>query len=399
MIPDEVDRTEKYKGSLRESKMPKKSKWENVEFSYAGFYSDYRPHFLLDVITTVEQAAYQAMMQKSPETLKAAVKTIEFPSQSLTTGSFGGTLSWTYHIGEGLVRLAEMLWYRHAPTANCIEAYAKEKNLPEDEIVDELCRYRAQLLKLHFIHAWRLLDRQISEKIDEALDSLAEEVLAQTFCELGSQEFPLDRGQLYKLAVSTEELQKKKRMNAGPGGSESPYNLRWFAQYYAQAYRELSDGAEIYKQAQAAKNKEDRAGWKERIKKEHPDLDEELIARLSGNPRDLKEEHLALLAEKGGNSTPSDIALEQAARRCGIQPYLYTKRGLLKRIDGKGKPYSKSISSGIHTFLFNWYRNGRRLTEDQIGQIFSIFKHLPNPRAPRHLRGESKTRKSLPLEE
>src|SRR5437016_3788202 len=107
--------------------MPKKSKWENVEFAYADLGSHYSPRFILEVVSIVEEAAYQAMMQKTPETLKEALRNITFPSQSLTHGTFSGTLIWTYHIREGLVHLAETLWYRYAPTPNCIEAFAKER--------------------------------------------------------------------------------------------------------------------------------------------------------------------------------------------------------------------------------------------------------------------------------
>jgi hypothetical protein len=62
--------------------------------------------------------------------------------------------------------------------------------------------------------------------------------------------------------------------------------------------------------------------WRSIIAKMFPELEPDLIARLN-DPPELSDDLLATLAEKGGTSTPSDIALEQAARKCGAPPYQY----------------------------------------------------------------------------
>lgn len=173
-----------------------------------------------------------------------------------------------------------------------------------------------------------------------------------------SPQLPLTRSQLYKIATSEEEAGRKHRMKFGAGGRRSDYNLRWFPHNYARAYRELLEAAEIYETLQSSNDKTVRQSWREKIKGQLPDLDDELIARVSGKPEDLSDEHLALLAVKGGDSTPSEIALEQAARRCGIARYTYTKRALLKRLEKKKAPRQ---TQGLKTLLVNWHGHGEKL--------------------------------------
>ena len=49
----------------------------------------------------------------------------------------------------------------------------------------------------------------------------------------------------------------------------------------------------------------------------------DLVSRVSGSPRDLSDKDKAILAKQGGDSTPSDIAYEWAARLCGAPAYHY----------------------------------------------------------------------------
>ena len=188
--------------------------------------------------------------------------------------------------------------------------------------------------------------------------------------ELPSPHLPLTRLQLYKIATNEEEAGRKHRMKFGAGGRRSDYNLRWFPHNYASAYRELLDAAKIYETAQSSNDKTLKTRWRENVKAQFPDLDDELIARVSGKPEDLSEEHHALLAEKGGDSTPSEIALEQAARRCGIARYAYTKRALLKRLEKKKTPPQ---TQGLKTLLVNWHGHGEKLEGALLKEIASML--------------------------
>ncbi len=159
-------------------------------------------------------------------------------------------------------------------------------------------------------------------------------------------------------------------MKFGAGGRRSDFNLRWFPHNYARAYRELLEAAKIYETFQSSNDKTLQQSWRENIKGQFPDLDDELITRVSGEPEDLSEEHLALLAEKGGDSTPSEIALEQAARRCGIARYTYTKRALLKHLEKKKTP---GQTQGLKTLLINWHGHGEKLEGTLLKELTSML--------------------------
>jgi hypothetical protein len=71
------------------------------------------------------------------------------------------------------------------------------------------------------------------------------------------------------------------------------------------------------------KQNSDLPNWREMIRKAFPQytLDDDLLNRISGRLEDLPEELQATVSEKGGEPTPSSIAIEHAARLCGAKPY------------------------------------------------------------------------------
>jgi hypothetical protein len=93
------------------------------------------------------------------------------------------------------------------------------------------------------------------------------------------------------------------------------------------------DAKSIFK-GNAARN------WRAFIKAEHPYLPDDLVLRLSNNPDDLTEDVKCKLAEKGGTSEPSDIALEHAARLCGAPDYCYAL-STLESYKAKQRRFSK----------------------------------------------------------
>jgi hypothetical protein len=97
-----------------------------------------------------------------------------------------------------------------------------------------------------------------------------------------------------------------------------------FAAYYEKTLPVWRDAKLIYKQNSR------RATWRDLIRAAYPDmkLDDDLIERLSGRLNDLPQDVQEKLSEKGGDSKPSSIALEHAARLCGAAPYQYSLRHL-----------------------------------------------------------------------
>jgi hypothetical protein len=113
-------------------------------------------------------------------------------------------------------------------------------------------------------------------------------------------------------------------------------NLEEFAEHYAAVLPIWKDAKIIYKQ------NSNRATWRDLIRVAYPEheLDDDLISRLSGKLNDLPEEIQIKLSEKGGDSKPSSIALEHAARLCGTEPYKYILRYLyykLKKSNSNGE--------------------------------------------------------------
>lgn len=113
-----------------------------------------------------------------------------------------------------------------------------------------------------------------------------------------------------------------------PGGSSARHDLRNLLEYYQVTLPTVQGAKDRYK-----KNA-DSPKWMQIVSVDYPEMQQELIARLSGREKDLTKEHSQLLGEKGGTSKPSDIALEWAARLCGVPRYHYALSHLQRE---KGK--------------------------------------------------------------
>jgi hypothetical protein len=72
--------------------------------------------------------------------------------------------------------------------------------------------------------------------------------------------------------------------------------------------------------------------WRDMVKLEYGDeqFDDDLLTRITGNLESLSEPTLNLMEEKGGDCTPSTIAIEHAARLCGAWRYQFHVRKLFR---------------------------------------------------------------------
>jgi hypothetical protein len=68
----------------------------------------------------------------------------------------------------------------------------------------------------------------------------------------------------------------------------------------------------------------------EKYKKEGITIEDDLLARLLGKVPSLSKGMQMLIAEKGDEANPSNIALEHAARMCGAWPYQFDVRTLFR---------------------------------------------------------------------
>jgi len=124
--------------------------------------------------------------------------------------------------------------------------------------------------------------------------------------------------------VNDYKQQVKKRIGLTRKQRKVRYNLSELLNHYITVLPLWQDAKDIYKDNR-------NRNWKRIIDTVHPYLPDDLVARLSGNPADLSDEIKAKLAEKGGTSEPSDIAVEHAARLCGAPDYGYA----LSTLEGK----------------------------------------------------------------
>lgn len=132
---------------------------------------------------------------------------------------------------------------------------------------------------------------------------------------------------------SMRELNKerKKRWIEVVDSSVEKYDrLRLLGFYFAQVYPVWEKAKELYKESQESLYRKKRMSWREDILEEY---EKELKAfsdliELLADPPEVPAEIYEKILKKGVTSAPKDIALQHAARLCGIPDFEYTTRHL-----------------------------------------------------------------------
>jgi len=352
--------------------VPKKSKWQDVDFSPADFRNRYNGLFMSKALPVIKKATYKSILAGDPAILSRAILKLQFPDDYYSLSALG--LTWDFNQTIGLSKIAELLWFLFAPTNETIATHAVTKDVSKKVAQMELAQLAAGQLTGSFVHAWRIYDHSVQRKVLEAMRGVINETVTQTILEFPNNlKCQITRGKLYAIAKAEEEASRKLRMKIGQGGSATAdYNVRWFPHNYARAYSMLITAQQRDENRRVSKRKSERQDWMAAIKKDFPELDEELIARLTGDPSDLKSQHSALLARKGGDSTPHQIALEQAARWCGQKPYLYKVRGLEKRLEQFSNFKQADMPARFFLFLKEWYEFGGVLTKERLKKALKV---------------------------
>jgi hypothetical protein len=97
--------------------------------------------------------------------------------------------------------------------------------------------------------------------------------------------------------------------------------------HYERLYPIWVDVKDIFTRYGSTPNWRDMA--RARFDKGDP-VDDDLLARITSNLSSLSEETLSLIEDKGGECTPSSIAIEHAARFCGAWKYQFHTRTLFR---------------------------------------------------------------------
>lgn len=175
----------------------------------------------------------------------------------------------------------------------------------DDKSIKKWARILATRASDHF-------SRSLSVKINEAIDELFKETVYQSARTSGLEmNLPINKDDAIK-ARKKGEQSLKERLEVKRGGSEPDYNLSKLSEYYKEVYPKWQDAKTIYRKNKAHPD------WRTMIKSVHSDLPDDIIGSLA-----LR-----------GASSPSGLALEHAARMCGVPPHYYTVRHL-RNLHGK----------------------------------------------------------------
>jgi hypothetical protein len=260
----------------------------------------------------------RAWYVSNEESFKSVTPPIEF-----TIESEGGRLSCVYDPGRALVGLFNSFGRLFAELAQESREAALESDLLSEEAERLITESERAEVFAHFEYARDQLLAQLQPKLEEALYELCNQLIVQAIHDLGKMG---GKAQAMKRLEKAFLKRRNARIGITRGGSEPSFNLSQLLAYYAQLLPRWQNAKRIYRQ-----NKK-QAEWPSIVAAGEKDLLPDLIARLADAP-DLSNDLLTKLERHGGGSSPSDIALEHAARMCGAPPYAYTLRhlqGLLK---------------------------------------------------------------------
>jgi hypothetical protein len=242
-------------------------------------------------------------------------------------------LLFTEALPQDIYRRCEASLEKFLTTNNAADREGNKRKL-SDTLTPEM---RASLLESFARNVMEAIIYRLPGKLEVAFNEHWHEsqLLAFTLLTTRVTELVQDAG-LEVLRNPNEPLEEMKRLLARTAARRrrslkdvmaaclgAPY-FEQLGEHYDKVLPVWKDAKLIYKQ------NSNRPTWQNLIRAAYPDMefDDDLIARLSGRLNDLPSEVQAKLSEKGGDSKPSSIALEHAARLCGAHPYQYSLRHL-----------------------------------------------------------------------
>lgn len=212
-----------------------------------------------------------------------------------------------------------------------LEHFEGEEIFTPDKQATLLEEYARDVMKIYLY--------RIPEKITAAFDEAYIEThflslinlyakMARTFADTGRDVIYDPDNELEHMKQVLSEIAAMRRRllreEVAANLGKKKVNFNDLGEHYKKLLPVWKDAKTIYKQ------NSNRVTWQDIVRAAHPEVkfDDDLISRLSGKLNDLPEEIQAKLSEKGGDSKPSSIALEHAARMCGARPYQYSLRHL-----------------------------------------------------------------------
>jgi hypothetical protein len=159
--------------------------------------------------------------------------------------------------------------------------------------------------------------------------------------EKDSQRAKLRKSITSKYPALKQILDQPKREKTG--GRTPPQNIKDLPLHYGRLAPEVGKAKEwVADRFDKWKTHPPENGWKAAVRDTYPalcTLDDDLIERLSPDPK-LPQDVLDLIGEKDHDtSAPSNIALEAAARLCGCRPYKYARGSLFRLLGQNGSAH------------------------------------------------------------
>ena len=262
---------------------------------------------------------------------------LEFPFEMEFLMELGkaGKLTCSYESGS-LDDMFREYFSDHYPTpANPTPANLSQETLHQaveigvtpEYVIEKVRAIRHAAVETYTQHAVQRFAENLPEAIRDTLLTLFVVSAMRTWDELKKRELrgdkwqtvlpDIDRPGLFKIALQVADKTFRRQLGIKRGGSEADYNLMELRLHYDNyTLPKVQAAKKLYKALEKNKIK----NWRQIVKEKFNDLPDDLISRLSGNPVDLPEE----FDTRGGTPMPKDIALEWAARRCGVPDYHYS---------------------------------------------------------------------------
>lgn len=201
--------------------------------------------------------------------------------------------------------------FRSRPLADTERASPEKEGGPADAFLQPLDRCLDGIATYLLEHGKKLAEKQVSASVEQADRDVEGWILAEILGTLTGK-----REKLLREYLSLSKAQTKARQGfRRPGGSKAKFDLSDLRRHYRALHPKCQAAKRLYRQNRKSPR------WIQIVKAEVSDMDEDLILQL--NYPDLARKCSQEIDDQGATSSAGDIALEWAARRCGVPPRQY----------------------------------------------------------------------------
>jgi hypothetical protein len=222
----------------------------------------------------------------------------------------------------------ELFSKSHKPDPQKILNLSEKAGIPQEKMMEAYQEAYDQFAELYRSHAEHVIRNQFLKKMSQDFQMFLAEVNDQVRQAMhtkgtiktpsGTFRFSYTRKDRDRFRSALERHSKTIKLRNPPKmrGSSSPFPRLAFAARYGDLKDVWHAAKDVYK------HNRDNEDWRSHVKKEHPDLPENLIELLADtvalpNSTLRRLKNYGFFTARGQTVKPSFIALEHAARECG----------------------------------------------------------------------------------